>query len=156
MKAATLHEIRRELGETDEHRLREVILRLAKYKVENKELITYLLYEEHDESAYVKAILSDITRLFAEINHANLHIVKKSIRKILRTANKYSRYSGKPETTIEVLVHFLRSLKTSHIPVHRSPVLANLYEAQLKKIRNLIAGLHEDLQYDYEKMLEAL
>ena len=34
--------------------------------------------------------------------------------------------------------------------------LTNLYEQQLKKIAKVVAGLHEDLQYDYERQLQLL
>jgi hypothetical protein len=75
---------------------------------------------------------------------------------VLRSAAKQIRYAGSPQAEVELLTHFLRKLDRSGIPYKDSPVLVNLYRQQLKKVRSVIAGLHEDLQYDYLKGLEAL
>jgi hypothetical protein len=36
----------------------------------------------------------------------------------------------------------------------KSTALNNLYHQQLKKIEKAISTLHEDLQYDYRRMME--
>ena len=45
MKAATVHEIKQALIGNTAKELAELCLRLAKFKKENKELLTYLLFE---------------------------------------------------------------------------------------------------------------
>ena len=45
MKAATLNELRKELQALSSKELVEICLRLAKYKKESKELLTYLIFE---------------------------------------------------------------------------------------------------------------
>jgi hypothetical protein len=64
MKAASINEIKKELGELDAKALRDICMRLAKYKKENKELLTYLLFEAHDEAGYVNAVKSEMDELF--------------------------------------------------------------------------------------------
>ena len=49
MKAATVHEIKVELSTLKAAELVDLCLRLTKFKKENKELLTYLLFEGHDE-----------------------------------------------------------------------------------------------------------
>ena len=62
-------------------------------KKENKELLTYLLFESHDTSAYINAVKEEMTLQFTDMNKSNVYFVKKTLRKILRTAKKYIRYS---------------------------------------------------------------
>ena len=156
MQTATIHELKRELATLDEKKLVELCLRLSKYKKDNKELLTYLLFEAHDENAYIESIKREIDLQFSEMNRSNLYYVKKSLRKTLRMANKFIRYSGIKTTAVEVLVYFCSELKNSGIPIHKSKVLTNLYRAQLMKIESNINSLHEDLQYDYRLELEGL
>lgn len=156
MKAATIHELKQELTNIPADQLAELCIRLAKFKKENKELLTYLLFEAFDEQAYVENIKAEVEEQFQEINTSNLYFVKKSLRKILRTLNKYIRYTGSAETEVKLLLFFCNTLKDSGIPVERNPVIKNMYLAQLKKTAKSIAGMHEDLQYEYARELDQL
>ena len=156
MKAATLNELQKELATLPPKRIVEITSRLARFKVENKELLTYLLFEAGNEAVFIKNIKEETEARFMEMNRSNLYLSKKSIRKILRTLNKYIRYSGLKETEVELRIHFCRTLKYSGIPFETSQVLSNLYRNQLKKINTVLAGLHEDLQYDYSRELKNL
>ena len=84
--------------------------------------------------------------------------LKKACVKILRTANKAHSLAstGSKTAEIQLLLHYCNQLKQSGIPFHKSAVLLNLYQHQLKKIGAALATLHEDLQYDYRKELERL
>lgn len=97
-----------------------------------------------------------MTAEFAEINVSTMFLAKKSIRRILRMANKYIKYSGQAETEIQVLVHFCKELKALKIDYTKSTAMVNLYNSQLKKINKAMQTLHEDLQYEYEKDLEEI
>ncbi|HRI79543.1 MAG TPA: hypothetical protein PLR06_08405 [Cyclobacteriaceae bacterium] len=157
MKPAPINDIRKELARVDEKRLRELCNRLARYKKENTELITYLLFEADDETAYVKNVKDEMEEQFGLlVIEKNLYFLKKTIRKILRTVNKQIRYSGIKETEIELRVHFCSQLKSSGIPFIKSPVLLNLYNMQLKKINAVLGKLPEDLQYDYRQAIDGL
>ena len=156
MKAATINEIKQELNALAPAKLLELCLRLAKYKKENKELLTYLLFEAHDEAAFIETVKQDMEEQFSAINHTNLYFAKKSLRKILRTTAKYIRHTGSKQAEVELLLHFCRTLSNSPIPIYKNTVLNNLYQFQLKKIAKVIDTLHEDLQYDYLKELEKL
>jgi hypothetical protein len=156
MKAATIHEIKQELSAVKPAELIELGLRLARFKKENKELLTYLLFEAHDEQGYINSIKKEIDELFETINLSHLYFAKKTLRKIVRVINKYCRYSGNKQTEIELRIWFCQKLKASGIPFHRNTVISNLYESQLKKINVALTTLHEDLQYDYLKELKPL
>lgn len=157
MKAATVHEIKQELLATPDKKLVELCLRLAKFKKENKELLTYLLFEGHNEEAYINEVNTQITTEFAELNATtNLYFTKKSLRKILRIANKYIRYTGSKQAELAILLHYCAKFKESGIPYQKSTALVNLYQQQIKKIKAALSTLHEDLQYDYQRMLDEL
>jgi uncharacterized protein YihD (DUF1040 family) len=156
MKSATIHEIKQELLTAKPAQLVELCLRLGRFRKENKELLTYLLFEEHDEQGYINGIKKEIDEQFAAINLSQLYFAKKSLRKIVRIINKYCRYSGSKQTEVELRIYFCQQLKESGIPVERNPVINNLYLSQLKKINTVLATLHEDLQYDYQKDLDEL
>ena len=56
MKAATITEIKKELKFKSSEELALLCLRLSRFKKENKELLTYLLFESEDEEAFIKGI----------------------------------------------------------------------------------------------------
>jgi hypothetical protein len=156
MKAATIHDLKQELLNTPAEQLAELCIRLAKFKKENKELLSYLLFEAFDEQAYIENIKAEMIEQFGEINTSSIYFVKKSLRKILRTLNKYIRYTGSPETEVKLLLFFCVTLKDSGIRIEKNPVIKNMYLNQLKKITKAIAGMHEDLQYEYTRELDQL
>ena len=156
MKSATVHELKQELSSLSPSRLTELCLRLAKFKKDNKELLTYLLFEAADLTAYIASVKKEIDLGFEELPKPNLYLTKKSLRKVLRITTRQIRYTSSPQAEVELLTYFLSKIRQSAIPIDKHPVLTNLYEGQLKKVRAAIATLHEDLQYDYEKGLKDL
>ncbi len=156
MKTASIHELKLELSNIPAEQLTDLCIRLAKFKKENKELLTYLLFEAFDEQAYIENIKAAMLEQFEEINTSNMYFVKKSLRKILRTLNKYIRYTGSAETEVKLLLFFCTKLQNSEIPIEKNLVIKNIYHNQLKKISKSIASMHEDLQYEYTRELEEL
>ncbi len=156
MNAATVKEIREELEALPPKQLVDIIQRLARFKKENKELLTYLLFEAHDLSGYISGVRLEMETSMLDINPRHLYQAKKTIRKTLRLTNKYIRFSGSRQAEAELLMHFCNLLNRSGIDIERNPVLLNLYRNQIKKIRQGIATLHEDLQYDLSKQLEEI
>ncbi|HTI09683.1 MAG TPA: hypothetical protein VL832_14035 [Puia sp.] len=156
MKAATIHEIKQELNTLSPTRLAELCLRLAKFKKDNKELLTFLLFESNELTEYIENVKKEIDLEFEELPKPNLYLTKKSLRKILRVTTKQIRYTGSPQAEVELLTYFCSRIKKSGIPIKNSPVLNNLYQQQLKKIQGVIDTMHEDLQYDYLKELKGL
>lgn len=156
MKAATVRELRQELSRRSSKDLIELCLRLAKFKKDNKELLTYLLFEAADETAYINSVKSEIDAQFEQMSRKSYYLIKKSVRKILRHVKKYIRYSQRKETEIELLLYFCRKLRTMTPSISRSRTLLNLYDRQVNQIRKVLEKLHEDLQYDYQQEVEQL
>lgn len=156
MKAVTVKKIKDELEHRSNKDLMELCLRLSKFKKENKELLTYLLFEAHNEEGYIESVKEVIDDLFEQINTKSFFYIRKSVRKILSLTKKYIRYSKKKETEVELLLHFCKRLRHFKPSIDRSPRLLNVYATQTTLLRKSIAMLHEDLQYDYEQELESL
>ncbi|EDM44808.1 hypothetical protein SCB49_14590 [unidentified eubacterium SCB49] len=156
MKTATLAEIKKECKHRSPEEILALCLRLGRFKKENKELLTYLLFEAENEALYRESIKELIDDGFNAITATRAYIIKKNIRKILKETKKYIRYSGNKETEVELLLYFCTVLKNYKSHVKRNSVIRNIFERQLEYISRKIPALHEDLQYDFTLELEAL
>ena len=156
MKAVTVKELRQELDNLTPKELRDLCLRLARFKKENKELLSYLLFESSSELSYVESVKKELDQQFEQINRKSYYLIKKSIRKILRNIKKYIRYSQKKETELDLLIYFCGKLKKISPSIQKNTGLLNLYNRQIETIRKKLSSLHEDLQYDYGMELNEL
>ncbi len=156
MKAATVKELKVELSNCSPDELLQICLRLSKFKKENKELLTYILYEAHNEAGYIENVKRALGEQFRQINNKSYYYIKKSVRKILRNCKKYIRYSQKKETEVDLLIYFCSELKSITPSMINSVQLYNIFKRQLKTIRKTVSLLHEDLQFDYEEELNEL
>ena len=156
MKAATTKELKEELLKYPHKELVDICLRLAKFKKENKELLSYLLYESGNEAGYVESIKTEMEEQFALLHRKTYYLMKKGVRKILRGVKTQIRYSQKKETEVELLIHFCSQMLTLRPSIGADLMLKNLYNRQLESTKKLVKKLHEDLQYDFELELENL
>lgn len=156
MKAASVKALKQELQQQSPADIEKLVLRLARFKKENKELLTYLLFKASDEELYKEEIKHEIDQAFSAINTSSYYYMKKSMRKILRTLKKYIRYSGEKETEVELLIYFLQKMDQFRPSIHENRTLENLYDRQLRMVKKQMANLHEDLQYDLNQELDML
>ncbi|NCU04255.1 MAG: hypothetical protein GXC73_09740 [Chitinophagaceae bacterium] len=156
MKAATVQEIKLELQQLPQSKVTELCLRLARFKKENKELLTYLLFEADDTALYIKHVNEEVDELFEEVNTGNAYYAKKTVRKIVRIATKYIRFSGSETVEAEVLIHVCEKITGLGRGINLNATITNIYKAQVKKIEKAVAAMHEDLQYDYVKQVKKL
>ncbi len=154
MKKPSINEIKIELEHQDRNKLTSFCIRLAKFKKENKELLSFLLFDADDIDNYIVNVKKEITVLITEINNSNIYYIKKSIRKILRHVNKNIRIAGYKQAEAEILIHFCNSIIEFSIPLDKNKPLQNIYESQLKKIDTALSDLHPDLEYDLRKLLK--
>src|SRR5690349_6880969 len=138
MRALSVQEIKQELQPLKSGVLVSLCLRLARFKKENKELLTYLLFESHDEAGFIRSVKTEVDRAYEEINFSQLYFAKKTLRRILRMINKFIRYSGRKETEVELRMFYCEKMKSSGIPMRQNTIIANLYDGQVKKIRSVL------------------
>ncbi len=152
MKAATISQLKKELAKLDHDDLVGVCLRMAKFKVESKELLTYLLLKADDEVGYANELCGEIDQLLASTGQ----IHKKTLRKVVRWMDRSLRFSGDKETELQVRIHFCRRIKLRKISFGNCRVSANMYAMQLKKIDKAIDKVHPDLQFDFNQQMADL
>lgn len=156
MEPASLSEIKKELKTIAPQQLQELCLRLAKYKKDNKELLNYLLFEAIDEQAFIQNVKNEIDDQFKQLNKHSIYLAKKTIRKVLKTTDKFIKFSGSKETEIELLIHFCQKMKKSGLNVRSRRVIFNIYQRRVERIKKVLSLLHEDLQFDYEEAVKDL
>lgn len=155
MKGEKLINIKKELTTYSDKQLTELLLRLARYKKENKELISFMLYYGDDPMRYAETIKSELADEFRTLQKHHYYSTK-SLRKILRTVNRHIKYTASKHVETDLLIWFCQNyllyadLKTSHSP------LRTILTRQIEKIGKLIPRLHEDLRFDYQRELEDL
>ena len=156
MKAVGVKALKDELKMRSREDLMELCLNLSKFKKENKELITYLLFEASDENYFIQSIKDEIELEFEDINRKSYYFIKKSIRKILRNTKKNIRYSKKKQTEIELLLFFCRKLKKFTPSISKSIPLTNIFDREISRVEKTVLSLDPDLQYDYGLEIDSI
>lgn len=156
MKASSISQIKKELKYASKEELIEIVLRIGKYKVENKELLSYLLFDSSDEQGYIDKIKVYINFQFEIINRENYYFIKKSVRKILRVTKRFIKYSKNIETETTLLIHFCKNLEEMDPSYKYNQVLLNMYFRQLNLIEKNLEKMHEDLSYDFRREVDLL
>jgi len=150
MKSASSNEIKAALHNLSPKEMIQICLRIAKYKRENKELLSYLLYEADNEPQYIENIKAEIDDYFENLSILTFSNLLKKLRKVVRLANKYIKFSGSKNVEVAVLIHICYKLKP-FTQQTSSTALLNLYHRQIIKIDKALLKLEEDLQYDYKQ-----
>ncbi|HTI61486.1 hypothetical protein [Mucilaginibacter sp.] len=155
IKVYGLADIKKEIQFQDKTVLMELVLRLARYKKENKELLAYLLFEADNDRGFIDSVIAENGFMFSQLPSNNYQMAK-SMRKILRLLNKYIKFMGSKEAEIEFLLSFCRNYiqyadkRGSYKPMRL------ILTRQLEKIKKTIEKLHEDLQFDYTQDYNAM
>ncbi|MDQ2753053.1 MAG: hypothetical protein M3R72_08525 [Bacteroidota bacterium] len=155
MKAATTQQIKEELKSLSQKEVIELCLRLIRFKKENKEMLSFVLFDSGDIQAYIETIKLEITDAMASLPSSR-YFIQKGLRKTLKDIAKYCRYMADKEAETQLRLHFCHTLKLYGMASHKHQSTMNLYKSQLDKIQSQIHQLHEDLQFDYQKSLNEL
>jgi len=156
MKAVTVKELKQELNNKSPKEILDLCLRLSRFKKENKELLTYLLFEASDEAYYIESVKHEIDEKFELVNKKSPYFIRKSIRAILNYTKKYIRYSQNKETEVELLLYFCEKMKNFKPSMNNHKRIENIFYKQIEIIQKKVSTLHEDLQYDYKMEIEEL
>jgi len=155
MRIEKLSDIKKELRSLNNEALVEICLRLAKYKKDNKELLSYLLYNADAPLNYAEDVKAALLVNFQNLNRS-AYTSTKELRKIVRLFTKHTKYTASKEVEIELLIWFCTMFleyadtRSSHKP------LLTIFNRQMEKARRLISKLHEDLQFDYSEIYNQL
>lgn len=154
MKPFSIRDIRSEISAMDREEVVSLCMKLAKFSTANKELLSYLLFYEQLQPSFTNELIQEIDSSFELIRANSNYLAKKSLRKVLRTIKKYSRFDPSKLMEIELRIHFCKKFVEHNFKISNDVALYNILENEIKKIKKLISQLHEDLQYDYLTDLE--
>jgi uncharacterized protein (UPF0335 family) len=150
-----LQSVKKELQHLSSSQLTDLCLRLAKYKKENKELVSYLLFEAENEGSYIQGIKEEVEDLYKTLP-SHSYYQAKLLRKILKLIAKHAKFMASKPAEIDLLMHYCEQyLKRIERKITYKP-LRQLLSKQLEKAGKLIGNLHEDLQFDYRTDYEKL
>jgi hypothetical protein len=156
MKPCSLKDIKSDLKNASHEELLELTLRLVRFKKDNKELISYLLYESENDMLFIESYKAEMDEAFAQINRSSFFFIRKGIRKILSLAKKNIRYAQKKQIEIELLLHFCKLMVEFRPKINHNKVLTNTLETQVRMIRKAISSVDEDLQHDCTVLLDEI
>jgi hypothetical protein len=143
-----LSELKNELAILPPSELLKIAVRLAKYKVENKELMTYLLFHADDPLGYAEKMKEEVVSPFYQIGISPYHLVK-ALRKSLRQITKYYKFTSNINGEIELLISIVNCFDENFKREFVNIRLNKLIFGVLEKVEKKISKLHEDLQRDY-------
>ena len=152
---AKLPELKRELEGLPQPELVRLCLRLAKYKLETKELLDYLLWSSEDPIQYANEFKTDVLLPFDSVFMGS-YLFTKSLRKSLRLIAKYTRFTGSKQGECELLLAFVDAFFCHYQRGFHTAANAKIIFRCLKKASANINKLHEDIQADYTENFNIL
>jgi hypothetical protein len=155
MNSPKLNDLKKELQHLDVNQLKDVCLRLAKYKVENKELLNYLLFFENSKEDYIENIKKLIVNEFDDL-HPSVYYVKKQLSKLIRIINKHIKFIGEKDKEIDIVLSFCDEFIKHPVVKAGYKALSMILYRQLKRANKLIPKMNDDLAFDYQNMFDDL
>lgn len=141
-------DLKKELLQLNSTEITTLCLRLVRFKKENKELLTYLLFKADDPDGFVREYKEEMDLQFSKLSGKS-YLAVKGLRKIALLMNNQIRYAGLEAVKTELLLHFCSNYV--NFVHHRTPYkpLRNVFYRYAEKAKAAIGQLHEDLQHDY-------
>lgn len=141
-------DLKKELQHLSPAEIAALCLRMVRFKKENKELLTYLLFKADDPEAFVQEYKAEMDEQFKQLPGKSYHTVK-ALRKIALQMNNQIRYAGSETVKVELLLHFCHNY-IDYVYYHSSyKPLHNVFYRFAEKVKLAIQKMHEDLQHDY-------
>ncbi len=155
LESPKLAELKKELNFLSAPELKEICLRLAKYKTENKELLQYLLFFSDNKEEYVDHVKAIIVNEFDDL-HPSIYSATKQIRKLLRTCNKHIKFLATKHLEVEIVIAFCKEFIKHPIVNANQRATFMVLVSQLKRLIRLIPKLENDLKFDYQTQFDDL
>ncbi len=155
IESPKLAELKKELNFLQAPELKELCLRLAKHKTENKELLHFLLFYADKKDEYVEDVKTLIVNEFDNL-HPSVYLATKQIRKLLRLANKHIKFIATKHLEAEIVLAFCREFITHPIITINQKATIAILISQLKRLMRVIPKLEDDFQFDYQKQFDDL
>jgi len=155
IESPKLAELKKELNFLNAPELKEICLRLAKYKTENKELLHFLLFYGDKKDEYVESVKAIIIHEFDNL-HPSIYTATKQIRKLLRLSNKHIKFLATKHLEVEIALAFCEEFISHPIITINQKATTGILITQLKRLLRIIPKLENDLQFDYQSQFDDL
>ena len=155
METPKLNTLKKELLKLPAQELVNCLTRLAKYKVENKELLNFLLFYQENTDDYITEIKQIIEDAFDGLPTSD-YLKIKVLRKAIRIMNKHLKFVAEKKQDTELLLFFCQIFIEKRVYRTKLRALQNLFIRQFMRLQKSIDKLEEDLQFDYGRELEEL
>ncbi len=154
MQPASIDTIKQELKQRTPKQVLDILLHLARFKKENKELLTYLLFEATDNEAYVRQVKEEITDALHQIDGLPAYQYKKQFRKMQRKLGKPVKYMNNKSATIELYMHVIEQISADRKTSFIRAFLDKVAEQYIRKIEKILPAVPEDLAGDIARRIQ--
>jgi hypothetical protein len=155
IESPKLAELKKELNFLQAPELKELCLRLAKHKTENKELLHFLLFYANKKEDYVEDVKALIVNEFDHL-HPSVYSATKQIRKLLRLVNKHIKFIATKHLEAEIVLAFCKEFIEHPIITINQKATIGILISQLKRLIRVIPKLEDDFQFDYQSQFDDL
>jgi hypothetical protein len=150
-----LSDLKKELADLSKPELIKLCLRVAKLKRENKELLSYLIFDSEDPLFYAQKLKPEIKEVFEQpFQHA--YYLTKSIRKVMRIITKYYRFTSNKQGETELLIYLVEEFYQSWRYEYRYQALGKVIFRCLEKAQSNLKKIDEDFRADFEDPINEL
>lgn len=157
MKSYSLNDIKKEITHLQQKDLIQLCVNVAKFKKENKDYISFILFESHNKRAYLEDVKNDIkSQIISFEGNYFKYDFKKKLRVLKSFLVRNNKYLNDKALSVEMYIFLCNELRQDGYPYMKHGEFDTFYGQQIKKISNFIATLHEDLRYDFGQQLEEL
>ena len=159
MEIAGLAEIRKELIHQSPDELIELVLRLARFRQDNKALTGYWLFNRQDPNQFLQQVHIALEDGFRTLNFSSGYWVKKGLRKWQRQVNLYGRICGEAWMQADMQSYYvwicLRAQSRLAEPLYLASLVAAAEKKRLSFVKKLDADLQHDLQRQFERWIKS-
>lgn len=150
MSTNKLNDLKKEISNVPRKQLETICLQLAKHKVENKDLLAYLLFDSDDPLEYARQIKIELDQFFSISFPAKTNYnAAKLLRKAQKLITKYSKFTKSAAGEIDLMLHFSDLfLQNFSLRNHYHP-LPLIYFRSVSRLGKIMIKLHEDVLMDY-------
>lgn len=143
-----LNELKKDVQGLPHPELVRLLMRMARLKTENKELLHYMLYYENDPLSYANELKQEVLLPFEEA-FTHSRVLSKRIRKSLKIIARFTRFSSNREGESDLLLSLVENYLETYRYEYRQLVLARMVVRCLKKVYDNFDRIHEDYRADY-------
>lgn len=150
-----LNDLKKELAHLNAKELLTLLLRMTKMKVENKELLNYILYYDEKPLEYAQSYVEELAKPIIE-SRSNEFYLLKGLRKSKRLISKIFKITKSREAELSAVLALLEAFR-EHYPMPRFRNNTRYFiESLILKSEKNLSMLNEELRLDYQYRIDEL